>query len=106
MTLFQLTPIFGKILPASPLPSGVTGADGINRILSNVIILFFSAATVSFVIMFLWGAVQIILSQGDKEALAKARGKITWAIIGVFLLALSFFIFEVLQDITGFRFFL
>lgn len=105
MTLFQLAPIFGTINPASPLPSNVRGAAGINLILNNVVIIFFSAAAVSFVIMFLWGAVQIILSQGDKEAIAKARGKITWAIIGVFLIALSYFIFEVLQDITGFRFF-
>lgn len=106
MTLFQLAPIFGNISPASPLPSNIRGAAGINLILNNAVILFFAAAAVSFVIMFLWGAVQIILSQGDKEAIAKARGKITWAIIGIFLIALSYFIFEVLQDITGFRFFL
>ena len=96
---------FGTIDPPTQLPANVRGATGINLILNNIVILFFSAAAVSFVIMFLWGAVQIILSQGDKEAIAKARGKITWAIIGVFLIALSYFIFEVLQDITGFRFF-
>lgn len=108
MTLFQLAPIFGQINPPSQLGplAGNRGAAGINIILSNAISLFFAAAAVAFVIMFLWGAVQTILSQGDKEAIAKARGKITWAIIGIFLLALSYFIFEVIQDLTGFRIFI
>jgi len=100
---------FGTINPPPQLtniPPGATGAEGINIILGNIIFLLFSAASLAFVVMFLWGAVQMILSAGDKEAVAKARGKITWAIIGVFLMALSYFIFEVIQDLTGFRIFL
>ena len=97
---------FGTVNPPPQLPAGARGQDGINIILGNIIFLLFSAAALAFVIMFLWGAIQMILSAGDKEAVAKARGKITWAIIGIFLMGLSFFIFEVLQDLTGFRFFL
>jgi hypothetical protein len=47
----------------------------------------------------------MILSGGDKEAIAKARSKITWAIVGVALLALSYLIFALLEYITGFKFF-
>ena len=100
---------FGTIDPPPQLKSlgsgGLRGGAGINVILSNIVILLFSAAALAFVIMFLWGAVQMITSAGDKEAIAKARGKITWAIIGIFLMALSYFIFEVIQDITGFQIF-
>ena len=109
MTLFQVPPIFGTISPPPQLQGMGTitsGASGINLILDNVVKLFFAAGALAFVIMFIWGAVQMILSAGDKEAIAKARGKITWAIIGVFLLSLSYFIFEVIQDLTGFRIFL
>ncbi len=100
---------FGEISPPpqfANFPKGTRGAAGINIILSNIIFLLFSAAALAFVIMFLWGAVQMITSAGDKEAIAKARGKITWALIGVFLLALSFFIFQLIEDITGFKLFL
>lgn len=81
------------------------GANNINQLLDNIIGVFFAAAAMSFIIMFVWGAVQMIMSGGDKEAIAKARSKITWAIIGVTLLALSYFIFLILQRITGFNFF-
>lgn len=83
-----------------------SGAENINRILDSTIGIFFAAAAISFIIMFVWGAVQIILSSGDKEAIAKARAKITWAVIGIFLLALSYLIFSLLETITGFQFFI
>jgi len=96
---------FGSIKPPSELDSLGTGAQGINSLLDNIVGILFAAGGMAFIIMFVWGAVQIILSGGDKEAVAKARGKITWAIIGVTLLAISYLIFYVLQTVTGFQFF-
>jgi len=95
---------FGTIAPPSEIPSSWRGEVGINALLSNVIGLFFAAGALAFIIMFVWGAVQMILSGGDKEAISKARARITWSIVGVILLSLSYFIFQLLQDITGFQF--
>ena len=50
-------------------------------------------------------ALQWIVSGGDKEAVAKARSRLTYAIIGIVLLALSFLILRVIGQITGFSFF-
>lgn len=96
--------IFGTIKPPSQISSLGSGQQGINNLLSNIIGLFFAAGAIAFILMFVWGAVQMILSGGDKEAITKARAKITWAIIGVVLMSLSYFIFQLLQDITGFQF--
>lgn len=96
---------FGQISPPPQISNLGNGAGAINSLLDNTIGLFFAAGGMAFILMFVWGAVQIILSQGDKEAIAKARGKITWAIVGVVLLSLSYLIFSLLQEITGFRFF-
>jgi len=93
----------GRPAELGNVPDG--GARGISFILDNVIGIFFAAGTIAFVLMFIWGAVQMILSGGDKEAVAKARAKITWAIIGVTLMALSYVIFALLEYMTGFRFF-
>lgn len=97
---------FGTIDPPKELFPLGTAKDGtaINTLLSNVIGLFFAAGAIAFIIMFVWGAVQMILSGGDKEAIAKARSRITWSIVGVVLLSLSYFIFQLLQDVTGFTF--
>lgn len=97
--------VFGRIGLPEPLQGYPEGAAGVNALLDNIINIFFSAGALAFIIMFVWGAVQMILSGGDKEAVSKARAKITWAITGVVLMSLSYFIFSVLQAVTGFNFF-
>lgn len=101
----QVQSIFGKIAPPSPVAAIGSGEQGINTLLGNIVGLFFAAGAIAFIIMFVWGAVQMILSGGDKEAISKARARITWSIIGVILMSLSYFIFQLLEAITGFKFF-
>lgn len=97
---------FGTINPPPELSNVPRGEQGINFLLDNIIGLFFAAGALAFILMFIWGAVQMILSGGDKEAISKARAKITWAIIGITLMSLSYFVFQLLEDITGFKFFI
>jgi len=101
----DLEKTFGKIIVPNQLAGLGQGSTGVNQLLSNIVGLFFAAGGLAFIIMFVWGAVQMILSGGDKEAIAKARARITWSIVGVVLLALSYLIFALLQYITGFAFF-
>ena len=96
---------FGTIERPPELGNVPEGEAGVNFLLDNIVGLFFAAGTIAFVLMFVWGAVQMILSGGDKEAIAKARARITWAIVGTTLMALSYFIFQLLEAITGFKFF-
>lgn len=100
----DITKTFGTIVPPPEVAPLGSGEQGINSFLSNLIGLFFAAAALAFIIMFVWGAVQMILSGGDKEAISKARSRITWAIVGIVLMSLSYFIFQLIQDITGFQF--
>lgn len=104
----SFTDIFGEIQAPSPLSTiakvDPTGETGINSIITNSVALIFSIAAVSFVFMFLISVVQMILSGGDKESVAKARARMNWALIGIGLLAVSFLIFKVLGFITGFKF--
>lgn len=93
--------VFGEVKPPDEL-GGLRSSEGINMVIGNIITLIFTVAAVIFVIMFLWAAVSMISSGGDKESLAKARGRITWAIIGIVLLSLSFVVFRVLGFVTGF----
>lgn len=51
--------------------------------------------------MFVWGAVDWILSGGDKEKIASARKRITTAIIGLVLLSLTFVVMVVVGQILG-----
>ncbi len=46
----------------------------------------------------IWGVFDYIKAEGNKEALAKARKKIQWAVVGFIILILSFFISDYLQS--------
>lgn len=75
--------------------------DLTQRLLRNTITLFFTVGAIGFIIMILWGAVDWILSGGEKEKIATARKRITTAIIGLTLLSLTFVIMVVVGQILG-----
>lgn len=54
-------------------------------------VIFYIAAFLAFYWL-IWGAYQYIMSQGNKENLAKARAKITWALVGLMVVFMAYFI--------------
>ena len=64
------------------------------------LIVFYLSAFLAF-FWFVWGAFQYILAGGDKEHIASARKRMTWAIVGLIFILLSFtiakFVFEILK---------
>jgi len=70
-------------------------------VIQNVIVIFFTIGALGFVIYFIWGAVDWILSGGDKEKIAGARKRITTSIIGLVVLSLSFVAMQVIGQILG-----
>lgn len=61
-------------------------------------IVLYIATFLSF-IWFVWGAFQWIFSSGNKEAIAKARSRITYALVGLAITLISLFIANYAQDI-------
>lgn len=45
-----------------------------------------------------WGVFDYIRAEGNKEALAKARKRIQWAIVGFIILLFAFMISEFIQN--------
>lgn len=81
-------PVLGPELQSLTQSADRTALLGV--LLPNAIGLIMLAGFVFFVFMVLIGAVQWILSGGDKAALEGARGKISSAIIGVVILLSTF----------------
>ncbi|OGE17041.1 hypothetical protein A3F00_00485 [Candidatus Daviesbacteria bacterium RIFCSPHIGHO2_12_FULL_37_11] len=64
--------------------------------------LFSIVITLAFFLAFfwlVWGAFQYITAGGNKEGLAKARARITWAIIGLILITAAFLVAQFAQQI-------
>ena len=93
--------IFGTIAP----PSGVPGQNPVadfTSLISLLIRIVFFVAGISLLIFLFWGALDWIMSAGDKEKLAKAQNKITNALIGMLLMVAAVAIFGVISgDVLG-----
>lgn len=100
---------FGKISPPPAIQTFVnknqTGSEGLSAFLSNLITLFYSAATVVLIFMILWGAYDWLTSEGDKEKLESAKKKLVNAILGIILFAVAFALIQVVGQFSGFKFF-
>lgn len=96
--------IIGQITPPPQVQALGVGGAGIGRFLGNLVRIIFLFAGIVAIFMILISAFQMITSGGDKEAVAKARGRLTYAIIGLTLLALTFVIINVISRLTGFQF--
>lgn len=54
-------------------------------------IVFYIAAFLAFYWL-VWGAFAYLMASGQKENLAKARAKITWALVGLLVVFMAYFI--------------
>lgn len=80
-----------------------SGSSIAQNVFNSVVQIIFSVAILAFIIMLVWGALDIILSGGNKDKIQAGRKRITTAIIGIALLAFAFFIARVVGDIIGIK---
>lgn len=97
--------VFGQVVPPPEIQALGSGSQGINNVLNKFIALAYAVAAILFIAMVIYSAIQWITSGGDKEAVGNARKRLTYAIIGIVLLALTFVLANILGNITGFTFF-
>lgn len=91
---FSSTPI-----PIANPDSLKTNFTDLASILSGLLnIALYIAVFLSFY-WFVWGAYQYIFSHGEKENLAKARERIKWALIGLLITFMAYFIAKFASEI-------
>lgn len=79
-----------EVTPPSGIPAG--GLSYLQIILQNFLTIFFIAGAFFLVIYIVWAGIQWISSGGDKQKIATARGRLTWAIIGFIVIMIALFI--------------
>lgn len=84
-----------------PKQNGGVISGNPSQVLTNAIKIIFIIAAIAVLFMLILGAFQWITSGGDKDAVAKARGRITHALIGLVLLALAVLILRVVGAVVG-----
>lgn len=85
-----------------PTPSsGINPSADPGKVISNAITIVFVVAIISVLFMLIVGAFQWITSGGEKEAVGKARGRITHALVGLAILALAFLLVKLVGSVVN-----
>jgi hypothetical protein len=109
-TLAQLPPpgnvpnrneIYNPVLGGLNDVGGATGVGFFAALIPALIGLLMAVGAIVFIFMLLWGAVQWILSGGDKGAVESAKGRVTNAIVGLVLLFSTFAIVKLVETFFG-----
>jgi hypothetical protein len=97
----QVGPItgFGPLGLENDTPGGAPRVFA--NFISSVIGLLTIVAAIWFVFLFITGAIGIISSSGDKNALEDARKKITLGVIGMVVVIASVFVIDLLGTLIG-----
>lgn len=83
-----------------PTPPGLkSGFVDLASFISPLLNIAFYIAIFLAFYWLVWGAFEYIMAQGNKENLAKARARITWALIGLMVILLAFFIAKFASEI-------
>jgi hypothetical protein len=87
------------IQPPSGVPDGRPGMFGI--IINTVINLLLVAAVLIGLLFLIWGGIDYITSEGQKEKISRARRKIMFALIGIIVAFLAFAAISFVQTLFG-----
>lgn len=79
------------------------GYADLSEFIRNTMALIFFIALILVLVMLVWGAVDWIMSGGEKDAVGKARGKILNALTGLAVLAVAWAIFVLAGRFLGFN---
>src|SRR3989344_4341745 len=92
-----------QINPVGGMPSG--GLGKVEEIIQLGITFLLVGATLLALTFLIWGGIQLITSGGDKTGVETARKKVTFALIGLVVAFLGFFIINFIGTFFGVKLF-
>lgn len=83
-----------------PYPKGFAAAN-IGAVINNAVPLIFSFAGIALLLMLLSGGFGILTSSGDAKKLEGAKGRLTNAILGFFIIFVAYWLVQIVGIIFG-----
>lgn len=91
--------VFAETITVIAPPGAINAKAG--DVVNNILKIVFSLAAFMVLVFLIIGAFQWIMSGGDKDAVGKARNRITHALIGLAILVLAFVIAQIIGTVIG-----
>lgn len=87
------------IVPPSGIPTG--GLSETQHIIQVGITIFLSAIAILSLASIIWAGLRMIISAGEKTAVANARTQIIYSIIGLIVALVAFFVIHAVEIFFG-----
>jgi len=85
------------------LVDGVATLKCAEVIFGNIVAVLITLAGIIFFFMIIAGGFRYLTSGGDPKAVAAAGNTLTWAIAGLLIVLVTWFILQLIQTLTGVR---
>ena len=95
--MFALVPV----VHAADIPTDVPTLSGLESVFGNVVSAVLALAAIVLFVMLVMGGFQYITSGGDPQKVEQAKKTLTYAILGVVFVALSYLILTFIGTFTG-----
>lgn len=102
--LFFLSSFLSLLFQSAELVHAQATLKDLDSVFSQVISVALSAVGLTVLVMFIVGGYQFLSAGGDKDAAARARGTLTYAVIGLALAVSAWIIVSLLGSFLGINF--
>lgn len=91
---------------SQPSVNPVAQFSDIGKLLNQILPTIMLAASLVFLAILLYGAFSYVTSSGEQEKIQKSRKTITYSMVGLVLIFLSYLIVQIVSMITGITLFI
>ena len=97
--------MFGKdwnsVISGCVTEGGIARLTCLPAVFQNILFFALMAAGIVAVIFIIYAGFRYVTSEGDQKRIDSARKTLTWAIIGLIIILMAFFIVNFIGTITG-----
>lgn len=83
-----------------PDPAGLTE---IEQVFKNIISVVVGLAFIATLVVLIWAGFKYLTSGGEPKAVQAAHHTVTWALLGIFFLAIAWLILQLIENFTGIK---
>lgn len=81
-----------------PPPAGLTQFEDLFQNLISIVV---GLGFVAVLVMLIWAGFKYLMSGGDQKSIQQAHQVVTWALLGMFFMALAWLILQLIKAFTG-----
>jgi hypothetical protein len=87
--------------PVTPGGSGFADLSQLEKVFGNVVTSVTILAGFAAFVIVIWGGFKYLVAQGDPKAVSAARSTLTWGILGLAILIISWITLAFISQFTG-----